>query len=133
MSVRLEGGGMPRSRAFSPEVAVQAARDEFWDHGYDGTSLADLERSMGISRSSLYATFGSKRALFVTAFERYIEDVLTPLVEAAEREPAGLDRIVSFFGDVRRTFLDRPPTARRGCLLVNSMTELGGAADEAAD
>jgi TetR/AcrR family transcriptional repressor of nem operon len=123
---------MPRPRAFALEEVLLAARDQFWENGYESTSLSDLEREMRLSRSSLYAAFGSKRALFLTALERYIEVVLWPLVEELEREPAGLDRIATFFSNVKRTFLEPASRARRGCLLVNTIVELD-AEDEAAN
>jgi AcrR family transcriptional regulator len=45
----------------------------FWVKGYEGTSLTDLTKAMGISRPSLYAAFGNKEALFKKAFARYGE------------------------------------------------------------
>ncbi len=41
--------------------------------GYESTSLAELERAMGMNRVSVYATFGNKEALFVKAMTRYTE------------------------------------------------------------
>jgi AcrR family transcriptional regulator len=43
----------------------------FWAKGYEGTSLADLTETLGISRPSLYAAFGDKQSLFRAALERY--------------------------------------------------------------
>src|ERR1700742_1253871 len=43
----------------------------FWRQGYEGTSLADLTRELGLTRPSLYAAFGSKEALFLKALDLY--------------------------------------------------------------
>ncbi len=43
----------------------------FWRQGYEGTSLADLTRELGLSRPSLYAAFESKEALFLKALDLY--------------------------------------------------------------
>jgi AcrR family transcriptional regulator len=43
----------------------------FWRHGYEGASLTELTRAMGINRPSLYAAFGDKAALFREAVARY--------------------------------------------------------------
>ena len=47
----------------------------FWDKGYDGASLDELTRAMGIGRPSLYSAFGDKRTLFLRALERYGQTV----------------------------------------------------------
>ena len=62
-----------RPRTFDPERALDRALLVFWRQGYEGTSLADLTEAMGINRTSLYAAFGNKRALFDKALTRYAE------------------------------------------------------------
>lgn len=53
-----------RPRAFDPDEALARARDTFLRHGYAGASIEELTRAMGLSKPSLYAAFGDKRALF---------------------------------------------------------------------
>src|SRR3954468_17375100 len=60
-----------RPRAFDAERALDAALTVFWRKGYEGASLADLTRAMGINRPSLYAAFGDKETLFRKAMDRY--------------------------------------------------------------
>ena len=43
----------------------------FWRYGYQGTSTPMLEHALGINRSSIYATFGSKAQLYKTALKHY--------------------------------------------------------------
>ena len=43
----------------------------FWRQGYEGASMADLTKAMGINPPSLYACFGSKEGLFKAVLERY--------------------------------------------------------------
>jgi AcrR family transcriptional regulator len=60
-----------RPREFDTEKALDLAMELFWRKGYEGTSLADLTSTLGITRPSLYAAFGNKEALFRIVLDRY--------------------------------------------------------------
>ena len=86
---------MGRPRSFDEARAVDAAAALFRERGYDGTSVDDLVRVLGIHRGSLYQTFGSKRGLWLQALRASVEalagpdDDLTLLLRAAvERAPS---------------------------------------------
>jgi AcrR family transcriptional regulator len=60
-----------RPREFDIDKALERAMGLFWRQGYEGTSLADLTRELGLTRPSLYAAFGSKEGLFLKALDLY--------------------------------------------------------------
>src|SRR5271168_5202635 len=60
-----------RPREFDIDRALERAMDLFWRQGYEGTSLSDLTRELGLTRPSLYAAFGSKEGLFLKALDLY--------------------------------------------------------------
>jgi AcrR family transcriptional regulator len=60
-----------RPREFDVGKALDRAMKLFWRQGYEGTSLADLTRELGLTRPSLYAAFGSKEALFLKVLDLY--------------------------------------------------------------
>jgi AcrR family transcriptional regulator len=60
-----------RPRSFDREAALDAAMEVFWQKGFEGTSLNDLTKAMGINPPSLYSAFGDKEHLFLEAVERY--------------------------------------------------------------
>ena len=60
-----------RPREFDVDNALERAMELFWRQGYEGTSLADLTRELGLTRPSLYAAFGSKEGLFLKALDLY--------------------------------------------------------------
>jgi AcrR family transcriptional regulator len=62
-----------RPREFDIDQALERAMHLFWRQGYEGTSLSDLTRELGLTRTSLYAAFGSKEALFLKALDLYEE------------------------------------------------------------
>ena len=74
-SKEIAGEVRPRSRGRQPTFdrneAVDIALDLFWRHGYDGVSVADLTKAIGIAAPSLYHAFGSKADLFREVVRRY--------------------------------------------------------------
>ena len=51
-------GGRPLS--FNRDAALRQAMLLFWRHGYEGTSLNALTRTLGVTPPSIYAAFGDK-------------------------------------------------------------------------
>lgn len=82
---------MGRPREFDRARALDTAMRVFWKcGGYDQTSIGELTDAMGISSPSLYAAFGSKRALYLEAVELYAQRPGTPLTLAL-KEPTAYD------------------------------------------
>lgn len=76
---------MGRPRAFCREQALDNAMEVFWRKGYEGATLAELTRAMGINPPSLYAAFGNKEGLFKASLDRYsarIEAYLRDILSA---------------------------------------------------
>ena len=65
---------MPRKPNFDRDELIERARDLFWERGWAGTSLKDLEAALQMKPGSFYAAFGSKDALFTLAMEKYATD-----------------------------------------------------------
>ncbi|EOD57230.1 TetR/AcrR family transcriptional regulator [Amycolatopsis vancoresmycina] len=118
---------MARPREFDETAAVEKAMHAFWAHGYEGTSTQDLCDATGLGRSSVYNTFTSKRALFGRSLTHYTgtqldkrQAILDGPGTAAERLTAMLDSAIE----------DDVEERRRGCLVVNTLAELGLPDDE---
>ena len=58
---------MGRPRAYDQDTVVIAAKETFWQRGLEWTAVSDLEGATGLSRSSLYLAFETKRGLFDAA------------------------------------------------------------------
>jgi TetR/AcrR family transcriptional repressor of nem operon len=123
-----------RSKEFDNLTAVTAARDVFWERGYASTSLAQLQAATGLSKSSLYETYGSKRALFTRAAENYLDQVITPRLAPLEASGAGKAELVQYFLNLAAFFTAAPNRiARRGCLLLNTAMDLNDLDEDAAE
>ncbi|MGU3435840.1 TetR/AcrR family transcriptional regulator [Actinomycetes bacterium M1A6_2h] len=104
---------MGRTKTFDTNDVVASARDLFWNQGYEATSLPDLEEATGLSRSSLYHSFVSKRGLFDAAVQNYLTTVIRPRL-----------RVLTESGDVDGYLAGLSEAiAGRGCFLVNTAAE----------
>ena len=113
---------MPRPREFDVDSALDRALDVFWSKGYEGTSLDELCAVTGLSRSSFYAAFGSKRDLLLRTIDRYIER-RTPDLAAVLGQQLPVRKA---FAALASRFIDQiiAGSGRRGCFLGNCAAEL---------
>jgi AcrR family transcriptional regulator len=115
-----------RPREFDVDQALDRALSLFWRKGYEGTTLPELTKAMGINRPSLYAAFGSKEGLFRKALDRYAEGPAA-YIRKALNEPtarAVARRLLS--GTIDMVTGRQNP---RGCLIVQGALACGEAAE----
>ena len=95
----------------------------FWRKGYEATSLDDLCGVTGLSRSSLYAAFGSKRDLLLLSVDRYVE-LRTPRIATLLAQPMSIQ---DAFASLARQFIDQiiAGPGRRGCFIGNCARRAG--------
>ena len=60
-----------RPLSFDRDKALDAALLQFWQTGYETTSVTDLTHAMGITAPSLYTAFGDKESLFLECLKKY--------------------------------------------------------------
>lgn len=110
-----------RTKTFNVQEALAQAVQLFWRQGYDGTSMTDLVQAMGINRQSIYDTFGDKHRLFILALDAYYTQTkaeITAKLAATTGLQATLQAIFMVYAQ-------RDAATPKGCLIVNSATELG--------
>lgn len=106
-------GGRPWS--FDRDEAIETAMRLFWRSGYEGVSIGDLTREIGVAPPSLYAAFGSKAGLYKEALDRY-EDKFGSLDLTAVEKAATLAEAVRalLVGAVRAV---TSPDRESGCMI----------------
>ncbi len=112
---------MGRPAKFDRDEAVEAAMNLFWKHGYQANSLKALSESLGLTRSSLYNTFGSREALFREALDRYFAQ--SPDRRLVSPDPAVPVRrlMTELFREICRVRAADPEG--RGCMALNCLSE----------
>ena len=111
---------MARPKAFDEQQALAAAMEVFWRAGYERASLDVLLPAMGISKQSLYDTFGDKRALYLKALAYYRDQTLTSMRElfaSVRKTRDGFSRLLLGLS------AESEEQHARGCLLLSANLE----------
>ncbi|VAW74627.1 Transcriptional regulator, AcrR family [hydrothermal vent metagenome] len=113
---------MARTIEFDCEEVLEKAMQLFWKNGYAATSMAQLEKSLGINKFSIYNTFGNKHQLFIAALNRYDEQVMHQILTILGESPHGLPAIDRALDLLEKNVEGEP--LQYGCLMLNSGAEL---------
>lgn len=112
---------MGRPKSYRVAEAVALALPAFWMAGFEATSLKDLEAATGLNKFSLYASFGSKRGLYLACLDDYISRYLAPFFSGFKPDgPASIEAFLQ--GVVARLVA----TNGLGCVLLNGGIEFQG-------
>ena len=121
---------MARQREFEREEVLEKAMRLFWAQGYEATSVRTLLNHLGLSSSSLYATFGGKHDLYLEALARYrareVEEMRALLAEA----PSARAALAQMFDDLVDLMLH--DGSQRGSFTLNAAVERGAGDEDVA-
>jgi TetR/AcrR family transcriptional repressor of nem operon len=112
---------MARTKDFDENEVLAKAVKLFWQKGYNGTSMQDLVDGLGISRSSIYDTFGDKHQLYLKALCTYREKqevMRDQILNASVPAKAAIRQLMDLTID--QLIRDKQ---HKGCFLVNSAVE----------
>ena len=96
--------------------------EAFWERGYAATSVNDLLAEMGLSRGSLYDTFGDKKTLFLAALDKYEAQRGHELHNMLDRPGSAKSALVDFIHMAADCCTSE--AGRRGCLAGKAAMEL---------
>jgi TetR/AcrR family transcriptional repressor of nem operon len=112
---------MPRVKEFDETEVLDQALELFRARGFKHTSFEDLTRELGVSRQSLYDTYGNKNTLFHASLRRYLDRTVGYLDRTLDDEAPIKEVIAKFFDGV---ISNNCANSSSGCFMVNSMVEL---------
>lgn len=112
---------MGRTKSFNPDDVLNRAMLLFWSRGYEATTVADLEKHLGINKFSLYNTFGNKQQLYIKALDSYINTRFAMMLSILNAPPHNLQSINQFFQTI--TAVLSAQSQVDGCFVVNAGIE----------
>src|ERR1051325_4815807 len=103
---------------------VVAARDLFWERGYEATSLAEVVEKANAKTGSLYYFFKTKEELLLAVLDWYMENLFPVLIQpiiAHIDDP--IERVFALLDGYRKALVATGCTY--GCPIGNLTLELG--------
>lgn len=115
---------MARPSKFDRQAAVTAAMQQIWRNGYEATSVKAMSEKLGLTRSSYYNAFGSRRNLFKEALAAYIEQSPDRVLYGDPGEGSIRALLTQAFRSACAARAADPEG--RGCMAINALCELAG-------
>lgn len=118
----MTGNKMGQAKHFDPDERLDRAVIAFWKNGFEGLSIQQLCKAMGLFPGSVYGTYGDKRQLFIQAVDRYITTYSSEAVEMLGQDASGLTALRNYFNRLIDGMIHG--NRRWGCLITNTIVEL---------
>jgi TetR/AcrR family transcriptional regulator, transcriptional repressor for nem operon len=102
------------------EQIITAAARRFRERGFDGVSVADIMKEVGLTHGGFYGHFSSKEELAALASQRAMAEAIAKWQKVVDEAPGDrLETLVNFYLSLRHH--GHPET---GCLLATLGTEV---------
>jgi TetR/AcrR family transcriptional repressor of nem operon len=101
--------------------ALNKATKLFWQKGYQGTKMRDLQEHLDMRPGSIYAGFGSKEAMFLQVLDCYVAQSLSKIDEYNRLTTHPLEALKSFVSGF--IFVEGKLENCKVCLLVKTVSE----------
>jgi AcrR family transcriptional regulator len=113
---------MSKLAKFNREDVIAKATNLYWEKGFHGTSMRNLQDVIDMRPGSIYASFGSKENLFKEAIQHYSAQGRKNLQACLKEQTSPLGALKLF---IKTAIIDNRTTAPSGmCMLVKTIGEL---------
>jgi TetR/AcrR family transcriptional repressor of nem operon len=113
---------MARSKDFDESEVLAKAVKLFWLKGYNGTSMQEMVDALGISRSSLYDTYGDKHTLYLKALEFYQTNSFHQVNSILATTPSAKETIKRLLEFIAHALVS--DKQHKGCFMLNAEVEV---------
>ena len=121
---------MPKVKQFNKEKVLEVASGIFHQKGYNGTSIDEILKATGLSRSSLYDSFKDKHNLYLQALDFYKNAERNAYDSVDQKKLNGIEKIELLFKEVVNHLVNHPED--NGCLMVNAAAEMSKKCEKTA-
>ncbi|VWX48676.1 TetR/AcrR family transcriptional regulator [Novosphingobium sp. 9U] len=97
-STRARGRPSTETAAAIDRAILQTARDLFFEHGYESTSMAMIVKAAGVSKTTLYARYAAKDELFRASLNLTVSRIQNGQLSTGRRETQDLVGGLEAFG-----------------------------------
>ncbi|MHA2936815.1 TetR/AcrR family transcriptional regulator [Vibrio sp. RC27] len=113
---------MGKSAKFDRTQVIEKATDLYWEKGFHGTSMRNLQDVIDMRPGSIYATFGSKEGLFKESLKFYTEQGVNRLAQCLDASTSPLAGLKLFMHKLVINADTCPPSGM--CMLAKTVSEL---------
>lgn len=107
---------------FERDKVIDTAKLLFWQKGFNGTSMRDLQQAVDLRPGSIYASFGDKSQLYSAALTQYADEGYRALQRCFDESGDAEKALAQFLHLTLNNGADEPSHV---CMLVKTITELG--------
>ncbi|MGM0768203.1 MAG: TetR/AcrR family transcriptional regulator [Pseudomonadota bacterium] len=114
---------MARQARYDRKTALDKAVGLFWEKGYHGSSMKQIERALDMRPGSIYATFGSKDGLFTEALASYAEQGGREMAAHLARYDSIVDGLQDYLRNIAGSCRPDIQSPSRACMIVKTLLE----------
>ncbi|WP_413283494.1 TetR/AcrR family transcriptional regulator [Vibrio sp. MA40-2] len=122
---------MSKHIKFNREEVIDKATNLYWEKGFHGTSMRNLQEVVDLRPGSIYASFGSKENLFKEALNHYADLSSTQLKKCLQETQSPLEALKIFITNIVVGSQNTAPSGM--CMLVKTIAELTDEHQELVD
>lgn len=113
---------MGKAAKFDRQEVIEKATNLYWQKGFHGTSMRNLQDVIDMRPGSIYAAFGSKDGLFIEALSRYTNNGIAHLAHCRTQTDSPLGALKLF---VKQIVVESQVNSPSGmCMLAKTVAEL---------